>query len=392
MKAEIQNQLWAILPKEARVEVKVAYGIDTINKHFDNSYNTALIDIFGLHNLTSDTKPEEMLVVERKKVQDLYSTMDKAFPRETAYCVQESLKSLFGDKCLPDKDISKMETTEQPISKFSIGQKVVYTCDNGRKEVGEIAAYFPDEKFCYSVRFGKEYHNMAEHQLEPYTEENKETIKMKTLEESLPEAGKIIEDNFWDWIGEDYEEKQELNKIAEEISDGLAEQILKPIKKYMEEKELNLCELLAYQDLSGTYSPIYGEVRVTDIACDGLVITSEHSSDNNIELFPDGRFSKNGDCLLYPSLALYEKYPLDPYSAWMEWKESRQPKRWRAKKGERYWVVDSVCEPVSYQESNVIFDDDCYKVGNYFRTEEEAEEATKLVKETLLKFHEDKLK
>ena len=156
----------------------------------------------------------------------------------------------------------------------------------------------------------------------------------------------------------------------------------------MEEKELNLCELLAYQDLSGTYSPIYGEVRVTDIACDSLVITPEHSSDNNIELFPDGRFSKNGDCLLFPSRALYEKYPLDAKKAWEIWASERKPKRWPPQIGERIFWVNA-----SLTVSQDRFDDFATQrkrraVGNEFKTGKEAEKAAEALRECMKIFQE----
>ena len=309
MKAEIQNQLWAILPKEARVEVKVAYGIDTIDKHFDNSYNTALIDIFGLHNLTSDTKPEEMLMVERKYIQEMYADGVGI----------HYLSNLFGDKCLPDK--------EEPIQvepKFHKGDKVVIIKDciyKGRIcTINEVEWCSGIQSYNYRFKTDEVLGTWCEDFLEPYTEE----------------------------------------------------------KEPMEEKELNLCELLAYQDLSGTYSPIYGEVRVTDIACDRLVITPEHSSDNNVELFPDGRFSKNGDCLLFPSRALYEKYPLDAYSAWMEWKAERKPKH----------TLQAQIRLIS-NDGKTIEDYECVEVEvpNIDLTQ-----AAEAVRETLMKIHEKKLK
>ena len=91
-------------------------------------------------------------------------------------------------------------------------------------------------------------------------------------------------------------------------------------------------------------------------------------------------------------MSLYEKYPLDAYSAWMEWKELMKPKRWRAKQNECHWFIEATGE-VSKGKDNYYSDcDNCWMFGNYFRTGEEAEQAAKLVKEILLKFHEDKLK
>ena len=67
MTKEQQDIAWACLPKEARAKIKIAY---TRYDGFEYSvgYNDALNTVFGQHNLTSDTEPEEMLMVERRKV------------------------------------------------------------------------------------------------------------------------------------------------------------------------------------------------------------------------------------------------------------------------------------------------------------------------------------
>lgn len=118
-----------------------------------------------------DLSGTEYLCVERKKVQEVFIRAENSIPKDAKYNVQGVLHILFGDKCLPDK--------EQPKPKFKVGDKVIHNHKN--REVGEVADYSPDEKFCYSVRFGKEYHNMAEHQLEPYTEPEKEVKETKSF-------------------------------------------------------------------------------------------------------------------------------------------------------------------------------------------------------------------
>ena len=58
------------------------------------------------------------------------------------------------------------------------------------------------------------------------------------------------------------------------------------------------------------------------------------------------------------------------------------PKRWRAEEGEEYYVLDGKCEIWSiYDEKNKL-DDNLFKLGNYFKTKEEAQK----VKEELDKF------
>ena len=64
--------------------------------------------------------------------------------------------------------------------------------------------------------------------------------------------------------------------------------------------------------------------------------------------------------------------------------------RWRAEKKEFYFVLDGTAFEVDcYTEIFDEIDAKLYNYGNYFRTEEQAEEAAKRVKETLRKFHEE---
>lgn len=64
--------------------------------------------------------------------------------------------------------------------------------------------------------------------------------------------------------------------------------------------------------------------------------------------------------------------------------------RWRAKRGEHYFVLYRTAFEVDcYTESFDEIDAKLYNCGNYFRTKEQAEEAAKRVKEVLRKFHEE---
>lgn len=55
-------------------------------------------------------------------------------------------------------------------------------------------------------------------------------------------------------------------------------------------------------------------------------------------------------------------------------------KRWRAKKGELYWYVRSDGGVVYDHEIKIDVDDDHYELGNYFKTEEEAQKAADWLK------------
>lgn len=63
--------------------------------------------------------------------------------------------------------------------------------------------------------------------------------------------------------------------------------------------------------------------------------------------------------------------------------------RWRAEKGEKYHFLSKGLTEGSATETNVSFDKELWDSFNYFRTEEQAEEAAKRVKETLRKYHEE---
>ena len=52
--------------------------------------------------------------------------------------------------------------------------------------------------------------------------------------------------------------------------------------------------------------------------------------------------------------------------------------RWRAKEGEEYWTLDAcVAIPYKNEEKYCLMDNSHYKLGNYFKTKEEAEKYNK---------------
>ena len=202
--------------------------------------------------------------------------------------------------------------------------------------------------------------------LEPYTEENKET--MEEIKDYPPYLDRP-----------------------------------KHIVPTMEEKELNLAELLKGCEGEKFYHLLHGNVTLekvlpTDIIDeDGdiespagiyFIINLGYTS-TYIALSGHWDNKDKGIVIFYPSRALYEKYPLDAYSAWMEWKGSRRPKRWRAKQYEKYWYLDRRFIPKDVNaDANSEFDSTNYENGNYFRTKEEAQQAAEVVKEALRKFYE----
>lgn len=75
---------------------------------------------------------------------------------------------------------------------------------------------------------------------------------------------------------------------------------------------------------------------------------------------------------------------------WNEEEKRVEKMRWRAKKGENYFLLNRTDFEVDhYYECFDEVDAKLYKYGNYFRTREQAEEAARRMKETLRKYHEE---
>ena len=74
---------------------------------------------------------------------------------------------------------------------------------------------------------------------------------------------------------------------------------------------------------------------------------------------------------------------------WNAEKKELEHIRWRAKEGDAFYYIDSMLV-VSMDHDNMMgLDNKKFLAYNYFKTREQAEKATELVKETLKKFHED---
>ncbi len=78
-------------------------------------------------------------------------------------------------------------------------------------------------------------------------------------------------------------------------------------------ENINLCELLKGHEGKKFYTSIHGNVILMGInrAYDRPIIT------NHIDLYPNGKFNENGECLLFPS-----KDQRD----WNKWAEEQKPK------------------------------------------------------------------
>ena len=63
--------------------------------------------------------------------------------------------------------------------------------------------------------------------------------------------------------------------------------------------------------------------------------------------------------------------------------------RWRAGVGEEYYFINSSLDVLKIEECWSVLCGEHYLASNYFRTQEQAKEAAKRVRETLFKYHEE---
>lgn len=113
MNKELQDKAWSVLPKEFKEEVKKLYREYTFTR--EGYY----VELFGLHNLTSDAEGEEMLTVSSNSVRVYKENIDRYRPKAVSaydkgfWIGQDAaLQDLFGSKCLRNEPASepKFET------------------------------------------------------------------------------------------------------------------------------------------------------------------------------------------------------------------------------------------------------------------------------------------
>lgn len=198
MNKELSDAAWRVLSSEFKEEVKKEWKTANNEERLSHDaflrgcYSTMTL-LFGLHNLTSDTEGEEMLIVSRKRVQEMYAHYDKICndpnrPKDYIESVYEyadgvtmALDALFGSKCLPDEDtdctpvevaVAENATTTQTSAepKFKVGDKVRIHGINNEvlcEKVGVVAEL--SNPFDYMICFAdKKYTYISEEYLEPY--------------------------------------------------------------------------------------------------------------------------------------------------------------------------------------------------------------------------------
>ncbi len=307
MTTEQQNTNWACLPKETRTAIRLDYNNVLHNPRldkFDSVYLAAFENIFGKHNLTSDTEPEEMLTIPRKDVQEFYAeickTIDRSQDTNVRICSQGkiiALKSLFGDKCLPDKD----SDTDVPKPKFSKGDSVLHI---PTQIVCDVVEYRADlKRYKLSRMSGVATCFAKESDLEPYTDPS--NVSANEAKEAKEEA----KDNM---------------KMEEKETKNYPPYLDYPLVPTKKEKELDLCELLKGCEGVEVFLPDEGEYIITEVF-DNEIILDKGSKRTRL-VGESLILTPTGFAYAYPSKDSFIKHPLDAYSAWQDWKEVRKPK------------------------------------------------------------------
>ncbi len=153
-------------------------------------------------------------------------------------------------------------------------------------------------------------------------------------------------------------------------------------------EELNLCELLKGCEGMSVFLPDDGDVTIDEVRTDEIVVVASDGQYTHL-CYETTEIQPTGFAFIYPSRGSFLDQPLDARAAWMEWDEGRKPKRWRAGEKGEYWLIETDLAPTRQKDDFIIFDDDNYEAGNYFRTQEEAARAAEVVREALAKFHQE---
>ena len=401
MNKEQQDLLWANLPKEERTEQRELYR--NAECEFDNGANYLRKRIFGSHNLTSDTEPEEVLTILRKDIIEEFNQATADLPRTGNLEYkgkQELLKNLFCDKCLPEK--------EEPKPKFKAGDEVWYgvnkctinkiegntayiVYNNGAswENISQLRPYIePNYKFGIGdkVKFRNSKIKIVRRRFaSPY--DNEAHYSVETLDGQSPIN--VVESDLEPYTEEPRNQSQNIANCDKSEDNQLRDN--------MEDKEPNLCELLKDYIGDTFFHPHYGDVELTGVDENFISVTY-----NDCTIVIVGFTAPTGMAYLYPDAESLKKYPFDGKVAWDEWASERKPKRWRAKSSAgvavseceehwedySYWYISSDGVVAQEEEMNCKADNLRYELGNYFRTKEEAEQDVEAVREAFEKFHE----
>lgn len=158
-----------------------------------------------------------------------------------------------------------------------------------------------------------------------------------------------------------------------------------------EDKELDLCELLKGCEGMEFYSPICGEIELEKATNTELIFLLDEEDGCTIEFNTQGRYKigtldDGGRYVTFDLMPSSELmlYPSKEVRTWDGWQPPK--KRWKLKKGDAIFYVDSDFEIIKGEcpsDDYIMADLAC------FRTQEQAEEAAKRVREVLEKYHDE---
>lgn len=330
MYKELQDNLWGCLPKEIRDRIREEYKDNNSSmKWYKEGFFDAMDKIFHHNNITSDIEPEEMLIVERKKVQEVFGPKLSKLSADYQRGARNTLKYLFGNKCLLDKELNEHNFAKSDKKKkYKIGDRIKVIEGKYKTLSGIIKKYSEDDNtwvitlcnFDYPIHFDEEW-------IEPYTKE----------------------------------------------------------KSDMEEKELNLYELLKGCEREEFYSPTFGKIKFVEFINRTCLFTVVNADDIEIILLHNGKWCSDSKVIsVFPSEKLYEKYPFDAYLAWMEWKDNYKS---RFRYGEEYYSISGTGEVIKLKYLGNEIDVTLAKFHNQFKTEERAKRAAEKVCRCLEEFH-----
>lgn len=161
------------------------------------------------------------------------------------------------------------------------------------------------------------------------------------------------------------------------------------LRDNMEEKELDLGELLKGCEGEKIFLPDEGECEIVSVAESEIELSQEQNC--IIKLCDESLWMKHtGFAYAYPSKDSFLANPLNAPKAWKEWKEARVNKRWHPKDGEKFWHLNEFMNVVSscYDEESLDDFTLVEKTVNCFQSYELCQQAAQAVRETLEKFHE----
>lgn len=150
MTKELQDLAWLVLPKEFKEEVKRKFQLTDA----DCIAYEILIDLFGIHNLTSDAEGEEMLICVKDHAVKLYDIANKAYAIKGDKYYEgytNAMIDLFGPKYLPNSDLNTR-------SKENIAQnKYIMTRQEANLKIANILNSIPKVR---DIQFWDSYNSV----------------------------------------------------------------------------------------------------------------------------------------------------------------------------------------------------------------------------------------